>query len=130
MTTMKQEQRILEALISELGAAGYQPAAVWIEDGYVLAQGEGPPVECEGEVPNSVHRALTATEVCKVFEDYDLYAPTVHFTEKGSLRWGRRGVMVVPGNGQDFVSDWHCSDQDFNAVVDRVSMAASEEAFA
>lgn len=134
-STHKQEARILAALVANLGAAGFVPAAVWIEggdggSGYVMAPADGAPTEAQGPTPDTIHRPLTLAEVQKVFEDYDLYVPTVHFTGQHVTTWGNHGVAVVPGNGSDFISDYHAGDAAFTAIVDEVSDAAAAEVYA
>jgi len=126
------ERRILDALLNKLRVAGFLPAAVWTGESYVLATSAEP----DGTVlewttrqpPKAIARGLTNDEVHKIFADYDMYAPTVHFTRRHNITWGNHGVMVVPGNGIDFISDWHCGNADFDAIVDSVSSA--QEAFA
>ena len=121
-----QEKRILMALIENLGAAGFKPAAVWTDECYLLAAHDEGTGMCEVEKrdePELVERPLTLTEVIQAFEQYDMYAPTVHFTDQYKLTWGP-GVMVVPGNLCDFISDWHCDNAAFNAIVEQVADAA------
>lgn len=131
MNTIKQEQRILRALVDNLAAAGFQPAAVWIGGEYVMPlEPSGNPQETDQTVLDQIARPMSAAEILKIFEDYDLSTPTVHFTHQHLTTWGNRGVMVVPGNGCDFISDWHCGDAAFNAIVDQVATAASEEVYA
>ena len=122
----KHEKRILKALLSALRKAGYQPAAVWTNEDYQVAGGAS---FDKGAEPDTIAKPMTNGEVLKVFEDYDMYCPTVHFTHKNSLKWGY-GIMVVEGNGCDFISDWHCGDSEdikgFDAVVDRIATLAGD----
>ena len=127
-TTIKQEQRILAALIDNLGAAGFMPAAVWLGDAYVMVAKGGADLE-ETRGSDMVRRPMTKAEVMQVFEDYSLANPTVHFTHQHATTWGNLGVMVVPGNGCDFISDWHCQNAAFNAIVEQVADAASNEVY-
>jgi hypothetical protein len=34
--------------------------------------------------------------------------------------WGNRGVLLILGNGEDIISDYHCGNPEFAAAVDRV----------
>lgn len=122
------EKAILVALIENLSAAGFKPAAVFIqgEGCYLLGDGK----EYYKHAPNSVRGYLSATAVASlIFEVWDVAQPTIHFTEQNSTLWGSRGVMVVVGNGVDFISDWHSGDKAFNAIVETVADAAHEGAF-
>ncbi len=122
------ERRILDALLNNLRAAGFLPAAVWTGEDYVRIH-QGAVVDGLRVMEDDVmEAALTNEQVHQIFADYDMYAPTVHFTRQHKVTWGDRGVMVVPGNGIDFISDWHCGDKAFDAIVDSVSSA--QEAFA
>jgi hypothetical protein len=123
MSNIRIERAILTALIENLGAAGFKVAAVYTSEDYQLADGESS--ETGGE---AVKKLMTLIEVMKVFDDFDMYNPTVHFTHQHAMTWGNRGVMVVPGNGEDFISDWHCGDKAFDAIVDTVAEAAHEGA--
>lgn len=113
------ERAILVALIENLSAAGFKPAAVWTGEDYQRADG------VEGDC-GSIDKPMTTAEVLKVFDDFDMLTPTVHFTHQHRLTWGNRGVMVVNGNGLDFISDWHAGDLMFDAVVTMVADAASD----
>lgn len=121
-TNRRVERAILIALINNLNAAGFKPAAVWTEETYQLADGEE---WTHNRADREIRKPMTTDEVLKVFEDFDMLTPTVHFTEQHTLAWGNRGVMVVNGNGEDFIADWHCGDKAFNAIVETVAEAAS-----
>jgi hypothetical protein len=119
--TRRVERAILTALIENLSAAGFKPAAVWTEETYQLADGE----EWSARHSNrEIRKPMTTDEVLKVFDDFDMLTPTVHFTHQHLLSWGNRGVMVVNGNGEDFISDWHCGDKAFDAIIETVADAA------
>ena len=124
MNTIRIERAILTALIDNLGAAGFKAAAVWTGEDYQLADGKS---SVDGGRSGILRKAMTLTEVLKVFDDIDMSTPTVHFTQRHSMAWGNRGVMVVPGNGEDFISDWH-SEKIFDAIVGTVAEAAHEGA--
>lgn len=117
------ENAILVALIDNLSVAGFKAAAVWTGETYQLADGEerGP-----RHTSMEIRKPMTTVEVLKVFDDFDMVTSTVHFTHQNLLSWGNRGVMVVSGNGEDFISDWHAGDKAFDAIVDTVSEAAYE----
>lgn len=114
------ERAILVALIDNLGAAGFKVASVWTEESYVAQAADGTTLEISADYPIT---PMTLANVLKVFDEYDMCTPTVHFTHQHQLTWGNRGVMVVPGNGEDFISDWHCNDKAFDAIVESVSEA-------
>lgn len=126
-----EERRIITALVENLSAAGFKPAAVWLEGSYLMANHSARPrlVEYHGAEPGEITRPLTLAEVLQVFEDYDLYAPTLHFTDQHKTTWGGKGVMLVPGNRCDLISDWHCGDAAFNGIVEQVADAAGEGVF-
>lgn len=141
------EMRILQALIDHLGASGFIPAAVYTDDGMYLMPDKGGKVEellpqnapVRGKVvPDQIESALTMAQLLRIFAEYDLGAPTVHFTHQHVTTWGNRGVQVVPGNGCDFISDWHCPREGqtvgdivaFSKIVGEVADAAGEEVFA
>lgn len=120
-TTKRIEDAILTALLANLSAAGFKPAAVWTGETYQRADG------VEGDC-GVIDKPMSTAEVLKVFADFDMFNPTVHFTEQHRLSWGRTGVMVVCGNGEDFISDWHCMDKAFDAIVQTVADAAYDGA--
>lgn len=124
------EQRILKALVANLNAAGFFIAGVWTEEVYMLVAADGSVEEVDSMgAPDLVRAHMTEAQLLQVFEDYSMSTPTVHFTIQHNLTWGNNGVMVVPGNRKDFISDWHCGDKAFDAIVDQVSSAAFEGAW-
>lgn len=93
------ENAILIALIEEMDKADYIPVRVWDEGEYV-------PVSSFDEVCLAVFSVSTST---------------IHFAKKAfPTIWGCRGVLVIPGNGTDFISDWHCGDENFDEICERV----------
>lgn len=128
-----EERRIIEALCTNLSAAGFQPVALWTGDSYLMPSngdaGCGLMEVDSDKVPDSYLRPLTTAEVLQAFEDYDMYAPTLHFSDQHETGWGGRGVMLVPGNRCDLISDWHCGNAAFNAIVESVTDAADGRAF-
>ncbi|HEY1900750.1 MAG TPA: hypothetical protein VGG49_13260 [Steroidobacteraceae bacterium] len=118
------EALILKTLMKDMRAAGYQPAAVWTGEDYVvgIADREQTLVEVSAtDPPDQIERPLTDEDVFSVFADYDMHAPTLHFTHQGKLTWGTRGVMLVEGNGEDIISDYHVAEgEQFGAVIDAI----------
>lgn len=94
----KIERAIVTALVAELGAADYVPVKVYDGGEYVEA--------------TSVAQVLDAV--------FSVDESTVHFAERGDAdNWGKRGVFLVCGNGEDLISDWHTRDALFDAAVKR-----------
>lgn len=129
MNTTRIERAILKTLVQNLGAAGFKPAAVYIEDGlYIMPDAKtGKLKEYDrGTEPERITYAMTERQIEEtLFEVYDTLSPTIHFTDKDRTTWGL-GVMVVVGNGEDFISDWHCGERAkaFDAIVETVADAA------
>lgn len=126
------ESAILHTLILNLSQAGFKPVAVWTDEDYAM-------FDADGKMQNVAagHRMarsrtpviLTADQVAEIFSAIDMYAPTVHFTDPHKTTWGNHGVMCIPGNGVDFISDYHSGDAAFESILNTVSEAASEGAF-
>jgi hypothetical protein len=96
----KTEEAILKALVEELSIAGFTYVNVWDGEEYR---------------PVSEGYAQLLEEVFAVSDS------TVHFApEDNPEKWGNLGVLLVCGNGEDFISDWHCGNKDFDAALDRV----------
>ena len=105
----KQEQRILTALCNNLASVGYTLACI------------------RSDFDDTDELAVTTVPaLVEIFEKWDMFAPTVVFTD---WQGERQGVMVVEGNLCDFISDWNCGDTRFDAVVDGVANAANGGAF-
>ncbi len=130
----KVEKRILIALLANLRMVGFVPAAVWTGECYVMRNGfhkltEYARDEAEGEDGlKQLQSPLSVKDVMSVFADYSMGAPTVHFTDQHKLTWSL-GIMVVPGNGRDFISDYHTSDKTFTGIVNAVCTAANDGAY-
>lgn len=128
------ERAILEAMINNLGAAGFKVAAVFIDGEGCYIMRDGDTTAERVQVSSNTSQYLTADQVAAtIFDVWDCLTPTIHFTAQHSTEWGDHGVMVVLGNGSDFISDWHCgndssppSKQRFAAIMDAVSELASE----
>ena len=96
----KFEHAIVKALVYKLAAAGFVPVKVWDGGEYVEAR--------------------TADEVIDAAFSVD--EATIHFAPQGAPeKWGRFGVFVVPGNGADIISDFHCGNPTFTAAIEAVS---------
>jgi hypothetical protein len=125
------EKTILTALLRDMRAAGYQPCAVWTGEDYVMADARGGTSEARNgstRLDRAV-RPLTDEEVFAVFADYDMATPTLHFTHLNRDTWGNRGVMIVEGNGEDIISDFHCADgEPFSPIIQAIYDKLSEGA--
>lgn len=94
------ETAIITRLCAALASAGFVPAKVW--DG--------------GEYVATPDLAAVLDAVFAVDES------TIHFAPTGKPdAWGRLGVFVVCGNGQDIVSDYHCGNPVFSAAIERAT---------
>lgn len=120
------ERTIISALIRDMRAAGFQPAAVWDGEAYVMANGtfeqnsmrfhssQSP----DTDAPDNIERAMTDVEALAAIDSVD--DSTLHFTHQNATTWGNRGVLLILGNGEDVISDYHCGDTAFSAVVDGI----------
>lgn len=138
-TNQRIERAILTALVNNMAAAGFRAVAVYTQEDYQRATDCGADgfklSEVIGTELERAYRYMTAAEVSAVFDAIDMSTPTIHFTRQHETTWGSRGVMVVPGNGVDFISDWHSPREGvksdlvaFDAIVMSVADAASEGA--
>ena len=105
----KHEQRILSALVGKLAKGGFPLLCIRSD------------FDETDELPVKTLPALR-----KVFREWDMYAPTIVFTDSEGQR---HGVMVAEGNDESFIADWNCGNATFDAIVDSVSEAASEGAY-
>lgn len=117
------EKTIITALLRDMQQEGYRAAAIWTGEDYVVA-GQSGLIEISRDAGGDgepVARPLTEEEVFSVFTDYDMATPTIHFTHKGLMTWGNRGVMVIEGNGEDIISDYHVAEgESFGSVIDHI----------
>ena len=96
----KIERAKVSAVVAECEAAGYVPVRVWDGGEYVKTTG--------------VTGALDAV--------FAVDESTIHFAPRDKPNgWGGCGVLVILGNGEDCISDWHCGDEVFSAAVERGS---------
>lgn len=126
MTTI--ERTIIAALIRDLNKAGYLPAAFYDGEAYQMASADGivsydiePRIlssqPCKSAAPDEIFRAMTAAEAIAAVDSVD--EGTLHFTHRNARTWGNRGVMLILGNGEDVVSDYHCADgEPFSKVIE------------
>lgn len=93
------ERAIVRKLIRTLGVAGFVPRCVWDGGEYVDARTEDAALEAVFAVDES----------------------TLHFQRLFAKDddWGRLGVLLVCGNGEDIVSDYHCGDSAFSAAIEK-----------
>lgn len=113
------ERTILTALLRDMHAAGYQPAAVWNDGEYVLGKGEQTislPPGSRKAFMDHIERPLTDAEALEHVDSVD--CSTLHFTHQNATTWGDRGVFIVLGNGEDCLSDYHCpTGEPFASVI-------------
>lgn len=101
----KIERAIVTALVAELADADYVPVKVWDGGEYVEA--------------TSVAQVLDAV--------FGVDESTVHFAPRGAAdNWGKRGVFLVCGNGEDLISDHHAGDAAFVAAIRRAAARAAD----
>lgn len=98
-TRIEIEQRIVRNLVRTLKAEGFFATQVWDGGEYVKTRTE--------------HEVLDA-----VFAVDDA---TIHFDGGKGANSHSHGVYIVLGNGFDCISDYHCGDPEFDAVLDRVN---------
>lgn len=99
------ERTILTALIRNLGQHGYKVASVWDDGAYILGKADGTIESLEDAGDSPIVRPLTVDEALDAVDSVDV--STIHFTYHNALDWGCRGIMVVLGNGEDCISDYH-----------------------
>lgn len=101
----KIERAIVAALVDECSKAGFVPVKVWDGGEYVEATTLDAVIDAVFSVDES----------------------TVHFAPAGDLvRWGKFGVFLVCGNGEDLISDNHCGNEAFAAAVTKACERASD----
>lgn len=117
------ERTIVTALLRDMRIAGYRPAAIWDGCEYVLGGEAGELLNVASDdaiVDCGIARELTDAEVLEQIADIDDF-PTLHFTHLNKSTWGNRGVMLITGNGEDIISDYHVvAGEPFGAVIERL----------
>jgi hypothetical protein len=107
------ERLIICKLIEELDTAGFAPVQFWDGEEYQTIKWKADSTEA-----NKVQREKACIEcVNSVGEG------TLHFAPKTDLKaWGGLGVLLILGNGQDIISDYHCADHTpaFGPAIERV----------
>lgn len=118
------ERMILIALMRDMRKAGYEVAAVWTGDEYRMACPEGRVKNYAYDdnergmpvAPSKIIRSLTDVEALKEIDSVD--QSTLHFTHRNAKTWGNRGVLVILGNGEDVLSDFHATEREpFGKVI-------------
>lgn len=121
------ERVIITALLRDMREDGYQPAAVWDGGAYVMAHGTFDErsqrlhsSQCpDTAAPDHIVRPMTDEEVFAAVDSVD--ESTLHFTNKNATTWGSRGVLLILGNGEDVISDYHdARGESFGAVIDHL----------
>lgn len=88
------ERAIVTAVVEECGKAGFIPVKVY-----------------------GVREHVDTPDLTSVLGAvFSVYVSTIHFG-RGPDTWGRTGVAIVLGNGEDCISDWHRGDKDFDRAV-------------
>lgn len=106
------EKLIVCKLIAELDVAGFVPVQFWDGEEYQ-------PITWKSSCPEAipVQREGACIAAVRTVDE-----GTLHFAPKHDLAaWGNLGVLLILGNGGDIISDYHCGNKDFDAVLDRVS---------
>jgi hypothetical protein len=116
------ERQILIALLKDMRAAGYQPAAVWDGEQYVIARSDGDVMSIDSKAGSGyerIARPLTDREALEAIDS--VCDSTLHFTHHNAETWGNRGVLLILGNGEDVISDSHdAKDEPFGEIIDAV----------
>lgn len=119
-TTRLAERAVLSAIIEGLATHNYVPVAVYDGEEYNAAYKgmQDTDYSIKQVAPSfKMERSLTLDECLSIIYSVDDIS-TVHFADAQALdTWGRRGVMVTPGNGRDFASDWHGIGGAFGEMV-------------
>jgi len=105
------EKVIVCKLIEELDSAGFVPVKFWDGEEYQTIEWKA-----DSTVTNKVQREKACIDAITSVDE-----GTLHFAPKSDLKgWGRLGVLLILGNGEDVISDYHCGNAEFSAAVDRV----------
>lgn len=121
------ERVIIKALLRDMREEGYLPAAVWDGGAYVMAHGsfdENSPrfhssQSPDTDAPDLIVNPMTDEQVLEAIDSVD--ESTLHFTRRNSREWGNRGVLLILGNGEDVISDYHVANgESFGSVIDHL----------
>jgi hypothetical protein len=119
------EHAITRALVHELDKAGFVAVAVWDSEEYQLADNATIKADAVPSMP--APKPMSLTEVLDSV--FSVEECTLHFAKRDRLdAWGSLGVLLIGGNKEDLISDWHCGDEAFNAAVERVCYLANKGA--
>jgi len=106
------EKIIICKLIEEMDTAGFVPVKFWDGEEYQTITWKN---DSQGDVLVTQRELACITAISTVDEG------TLHFASKFALdAWGNRGVLLILGNGEDVISDYHCGNPDFSGAVERV----------
>lgn len=108
------EHAIARGLLRAMAAADFVAVAVWDSEEYVYAGKQSG----SRKSPMGEPAAMTEAEVLDAVFAVDSNC-TIHFAPASDRKeWGALGVMVIQGNGPDFISDYHCRNKAFTAAID------------
>lgn len=104
------ERVILLALMRNMRAQGYEVVSVWEGENYRMPDRQGElQTYPHGKEPDIMFNPMTDEQALTEIDSVD--ESTLHFTHRHSRTWGNRGVLVVLGNGEDCLSDFHGADR-------------------
>jgi len=123
------ERVIIRRMIADLSAAGFVPVAFWDEEEYQIIAPDGTHATLR-PLPKPLRTTLvtqlSADEALTMVDSVD--CGTLHFAPADQLQaWGRYGVFLVLGNGEDVISDYHCGNEAFDNALQRTSKAIEEQ---
>jgi hypothetical protein len=121
------ERVIITALLRNMRAEGYQPAAVWDGGAYQMADDKTyepdklPMLSRKRNTaaPEEITRSMTDEEALRSIDS--VCECTLHFTHRNAKTWGNRGVLLILGNGEDVISDFHdAADEPFSEIINTI----------
>lgn len=107
------EKVIVCKLIEKLDAAGFVPVKWWDGEEYQAI---------DNPMDNAATPARREKQCIDAINTVD--TGTLHFAPKTDLtNWGQMGVLLILGNGEDIISNYHCSTNypAFTATVDSMN---------
>lgn len=99
----KLERAIVTRLVKDMAKIGWKPVETYDDGEYV---------------PTTSLKAVLATV-------FSVDMSTISFKKDGRVK----GVLIVCGNGEDCISDYHCGDDAFNAVIEAIYQLIERGAF-